>query len=701
MALDLGELVAYLKLDDSAWDASLDKMPDKLKGKSGLMIGAVAVVGAAVGAALISGINDAMNWEATNDKVAAGLGLTEQESARVGALAGKVYAENYGESVEQVQQTIGGVIDSIKGMGTASDAEVSKMTANVLSYASAFGVETTDAIATVNQLISAGFAEDGPAALDLMTAAMQKVPEALRGDLTDAINEYTPFLASLGLTGEESFDLLVKGAEKGMYGIDKTGDALKEFGIRATDMSALSKTAYDSLGMSQEDMTARLLAGGETAKGAFDEIVAGLQSMEDPTARSQAALALFGTPLEDLSVTDIPKFLAGLQGAGDGMTDVGGKASELSATMGENAKGGMDAMNRQLELIFATVGEQLLPILTQFFAFLAENPAVLQIIVAALAVLALAFIGVTVATWAMNTALLANPITWIILGIVALIAALVLLFMNWDQVTKWISDVWAGFISWVSDVFAGFIGWITGVMDGFFGWWNGIWAAVGSFIESTWNGFVGFITDTWNGFLNWIVSAIVGYVSFWFGIWSSVGSFINNIWSNIVSFAQGAWNNLMSFLGGIPGAIMNVFAGVGNWLWDVGRDLIQGLLDGVASLAGTIGRFFLNLLPDWIVGPFKAALGIHSPSRVFREYGRNTVQGYLEGIEELQPTIDSQMSTLVATPSAAHMRSSAVSAPPAPASSKTINYYAAEHQSLSSEEALFAALGSPRAGGDD
>ena len=701
MALDLGELVAYLKLDDSGWDSALDKMPDKLKGKSGLMIGAVAVVGAAVGAALISGITDAMDWEATNDKVAAGLGLTEQESARVGALAGKVYAENYGESVEQVQQTIGGVIDGIKGMGAASDAEVSKMTANVLSYASAFGVETTDAIATVNQLITAGFAEDGPAALDLMTAAMQKVPEALRGDLTDAINEYTPFLAGLGLSGEEAFDLLAKGAEKGMYGIDKTGDALKEFGIRATDMSSLSKSAYDAIGLDQQTLTNQLLAGGDTAKGAFDQIVAGLQGIQDPAARSSAAIALFGTPLEDLGVNDIPKFLAGLQDAGSGMGDTAGAATQLSETMGENAKGGLDAMNRQLELIFATVGEALLPILTEFFAFLAENPAVLQIIVAALAVLAIAFIGVTVATWAMNTALLANPITWIILGIVALIAALVLLIMNWDAVVAWVTEVWGQFTTWVGQVFEGLIGWLTGVMNDFSNWWNGIWASVGAWIESTWNGFVGFITDTWNGFLNWIVSAIVGYVSFWFGIWASVGSFINDIWSNIVSFAQDAWGNLMSFLGAIPGNIMAVFSGVGEWLWDIGRDLIQGLLDGVASLAGTIGSFFLNLLPDWIVGPFKAALGIHSPSRVFKEYGRNTVQGYLEGIEELQPTIDSQMSTLVATPSAAHVRSSAVSAPPAPASSKTINYYAAEHQSLSSEEALYAALGSPRAGGDD
>lgn len=768
MALDLGELVAYLKLDDSGWDAALDKMPEKLKGKSGMMLGAAAVVGAAVGAALIAGVNDAMSFEATNDKVAAGLALTETESARVGALAGQVYADAYGESVEQVQSTVAGVITSIKGMGAASDEEVARMTANVLSYASAYEVDAASAISTVNQLVQAGFAQDGPAALDLMTAAMQRVPEALRGDLTDAINEYTPFLADLGLSGEEAFDLLAKGAEKGMYGIDKTGDALKEFGIRATDMSATSKTAYDALGMSQEDMTNRLLAGGETAKGAFDEIVAGLMAMEDPAARSQAALALFGTPLEDLSVSDIPQFLSGLQSAGDGMGDVAGKSDELAATMGGNAASAMESFTRQTQLVFAAVGEQLLPILTSFFGFMAENPALIQIMVAVLGVLALAFIGVSVATWAMNTALLANPITWIVIGIMALIAALILLIANWDTVVAWISEVWGGFVGWLTEVmdglaawwgevwdgfiswleevwngivefllgvldfivqlflnwtllgiiiqywdeivafivavWSGFVSWLTGIVEGVAAWWNAIWNAVGTTISNIWTGFVAVVRAIWQGWIAWIQGVVSGFVSFWSGVWSGVGSFINGIWSGIVSFATNAWNNLVSFVRGIPQKIIDIFSGAGRWLWSAGQDLINGLLDGISSLAGTIGGFFLDLLPGWIVGPFKAALGIASPSKVFKQYGRDTMRGYMLGVEDMKPELDTMMSAAVTVPvttTTGAALASAQSAPAASSSSKTINYYAAEHQSLSSEEALFAALGSPRAGGDD
>ncbi|WP_074783883.1 hypothetical protein [Arthrobacter woluwensis] len=59
--------------------------------------------------------------------------------------------------------------------------------------------------------------------------------------------------------------------------------------------------------------------------------------------------------------------------------------------------------------------------------------------------------------------------------------------------------------------------------------------------------------------------------------------------------------------------------------------MIQGLLNGAGSLLSSIGSFFLNQLPGWIVGPFKAALGIHSPSRVFRQFGEFIVQGLAGG----------------------------------------------------------------------
>ncbi len=55
------------------------------------------------------------------------------------------------------------------------------------------------------------------------------------------------------------------------------------------------------------------------------------------------------------------------------------------------------------------------------------------------------------AIWAFTAALLANPLTWIVLGIVALAAAIVGLIVYWDKITNAISEGW----NWLKGLFTG------------------------------------------------------------------------------------------------------------------------------------------------------------------------------------------------------------------------------------------------------
>lgn len=52
--------------------------------------------------------------------------------------------------------------------------------------------------------------------------------------------------------------------------------------------------------------------------------------------------------------------------------------------------------------------------------------------------------GLISSVWSFTAALLANPVTWIVIGIIALVAALVLLWKNWDQVSAFVQNVWNG-----------------------------------------------------------------------------------------------------------------------------------------------------------------------------------------------------------------------------------------------------------------
>lgn len=713
MALDLGTLVGYLELDTKKWEGPLAGVGQKMPG---WMATAGATAAVALAAAFSAAFVNAATIDAGNDKIAAQLGLTEAEAERAGAAAAGAYGNAFGENMAAVQGATAGVISSIGGMRDANVEDLQDITEKVLTLSDGFELEADRISQVVGQMLSTGLVSSAEEGLDLLTVALQKVPAAVREDILDATDEYGPFFAAVGMSGEEAMGALVAASEKGMYGIDKTGDAVKEFGIRATDMSAASVAAYEAAGLNAEEMSAKILAGGDTAGEGFQQIIDGLLGIEDPVARSNAAIGLFGTPLEDLGVNEIPTFLAGLKDVEGGLGDVAGAAAEMGDTAGSNVATSWTAIQRSFEGVMTTVASGLLPILQPLMAWIAENPAIIQILVAALAVLTIGFIALTVATWAMNTALLSNPITWIVLGIMALIAALVLLVMNWDTVVAWISEVWAGFI-----------GWITGVIDGFIGWWNGVWAGFASWIGEVWSGFVGFISDVWSGFMGWLQGVIDGFFGWWNGIWSAVGSFFESVWNNLVTWAVGliagwiggwmslfsglssffsglwsgitdtirnTWNGVTDFLSGIPDKIMSFFGGIGTWLLGAGEDLIQGFIDGIGNMIGGVGDAIGGVM-DFVGGFFP-----HSPAKWgpfsgsgwtdLLDSGGALMAQFTDGMLGADPFSDARIQ--------AALSGGWADDPEAPreASGDTFIYHAAEGQSLSSEEALFAALGSPR-----
>jgi len=758
--MDIGTLVGHLELDTDKWEGPLASVGQKMPG---WMAAAGAGAALAVGAAFSAALGNAIDIQAGNAKVAAQLGLTEAEAARAGEAAAGAYTNNFGESMEDVQGITAGVIGSIRGMREASVDELQGIVEKVSTLSGAFGIEADRISQVVGQMLSTGMAASAEEGIDLLTAALQKVPPAVREDIVDAVDEYGPFFQQVGISGEEAMSALVAASEKGMYGIDKTGDAVKEFSIRATDMSSTSVAAYEAAGLSAEEMSAKILAGGEQGKEGFQQVIDGLLGIEDPVARANAAIGLFGTPLEDLGVNEIPTFLEGLKGVEGGLGDVSGAAQGMADTMGGTVAAQWQTLQRSFEMIVTTVAGQLLPALTPLLEWAAQNPELLSAVAIAVGVLAAAFGILAVAQWAVNAAMFASPITWIILAIVALVAALVFLVANWDAVVAWITEVWSGFVSWITEVmngfatwwqemwagfgswvtevwngfiswivsvFEGFVGWLTGIGNGIATWWNGLWSAVGAFITNTWNGFIGFVRGVFNGFVGWLQGIGNGLASWWNGLWAGIGSFFNDVWNNLVSWATGlvsgwlggwratfgaltgffsglwsgivstirsTWEGAMDFLGSIPDRIMEFFGGIGTWLLGAGEDLIQGFIDGIGNMIGGVGDAIGGVM-DFVGGFFP-----HSPAKWgpfsgsgwtdLLESGGALMEQFTDGMHGANPFTDERIQAALS----GDWGSDAPAPVEAPERGAThFTYVAAENQSLSDEEALFAALGSPR-----
>jgi len=365
MTIALAALKVTIDADISDLKRGMDQAPkhasdavsgiaDKFKGLGDKLAPIAKAAGVAAGLAVVAGAAIGFEQEALSDKLAAQLGLSEADSKLAGGIAGELYADAYGESFGQVNEAIGAVVSTLTD-GLGDPAVVEKLSGKVLDLASAFDVNVADAVSRAGALMESGLAKDADHAMDLIVASMQKIPKGLQDELGDATTEYARFFADLGFTGEETFGLLASATDA--IQLDKIGDAVKEFTIRATDMSALTVGAFDTIGLDAETMAGRILAGGDEAKGAFDQIVDGLLAIEDPVEQSNTAIALFGAQLEDMSVSQIDEFLGSLGNMGDGLGDVEGAADRMSETLNNNAQVKITKFKRGIEDMLTKVVE--------------------------------------------------------------------------------------------------------------------------------------------------------------------------------------------------------------------------------------------------------------------------------------------------------------------------------------------------------
>ena len=80
-------------------------------------------------------------------------------------------------------------------------------------------------------------------------------------------------------------------------------------------------------------------------------------------------------------------------------------------------------------------------------------------------------------------------------------------------------------------------------------------------------------------------------------------------------------------------------------LFDIGKNLIQGLIDGVNNMIETAKNAVANV-GNAVIDKVKNVLGIHSPSTVFAEIGGYIVQGLANGITAALPYVEQAMTNL-------------------------------------------------------
>lgn len=324
--------------------AALD---DAIAGLPPGLVGPASAAAAVVGAAFVNGFADAIQSENLGDVIAARVGEGAAESERFARVSADVYRDAWGESTAEVSDAIDAVYSTLAD-SRKSEGALRDLTTRAQAFADVFNQDVGMAVSNAGVLIETGLARNAVEAFDLMTAAAQRVPAAMRDELSEATQEYSTFFAALGFDGRESFAILTDAAQEGRYELDKTGDAMKELTIRATDLSDVgASTALRDLGIDARDAANALLEGGDAARSATQQIFDALSSVEDPAEQARIAIALMGAPLEDLNKAEIPEFIDRLADASDGMRDAAGASDELTNSL-KNTETAVTTVKREL-----------------------------------------------------------------------------------------------------------------------------------------------------------------------------------------------------------------------------------------------------------------------------------------------------------------------------------------------------------------
>lgn len=629
------------------------RLSGALDGLKGSAAGLAGTMAGAFGAGVL--LAEGLNVENQIANVNSQLGLTGAAAAMMGAEVKAVMRGGVADSAEEAAGAVGALSSQFRYLGFEGEQTAAELSDNFLAFAKTFDMDIAEATQTAGQLIANGLAPDVEAAADLMTTAMQRVPAAMRGELPEIINEYGTNFASLGFSGQQAFDLLVSASEGGKIALDKTGDALKEFGIRATDLGDTGAVeALASLGLAGEDIQARLLAGGDTARGAFQQVTDALVGVTDPAAQATAAVALFGTPLEDLDKTKLPAFLESLSATGEGMAGLEGSSQALADSFANSLDGRLNTVKGTVSALagdafmwlWDVLQNKIVPTVTTFVdrvsamvtwvtdsevamtilagAIAGVSVALLPLlarlvftgIVATISGIATAFTAVRTAVLAANAALLANPFIAIAAAVVALVAGLAYFFTQTETGKRiWASlmDTLRGAMDWLSGAFLSVWGSISDAASAAFTWIGEAWGTIWSFMQSAWEA-VGapIFTAVKVGFAIILTAALL----LWEGIqmyWTFIGNIIVWAWDTLI---KPAWDAMQVALGALGAFFSWVWTGVIQPVWNALGAGIRWVYDTVIYPAwealklalGAVGAFF-QWVWTGIIQPTWNALG--------------------------------------------------------------------------------------------
>lgn len=250
---------------------------------------------------------------------------------------------------------------------------------------------------------------------------------------------------------------------------------------------------------------------------------------------------------------------------------------------------------------------------------------------------------------AFNAVVSANPFVAIVVGVSALVAALVWFFTQ----TETGKAIWQGFVDFLTNIWNSVSSFLVGVWNGIAQTLSSIWEGISTAATTIWSGittaimavaqpFIDSFTAAWEGLSNAVSSVFNGLISVFTGVWEVIksvflgavlviidvvtlnfgqlGSDLGLIWDGISAGISAVWNGILGIISGIVSGIVNyvmaIFNGMASFLgglwdsisgaaiagWNALVSGVQGIIDGLVAGAQAAWDAMSNAVSSLVSG---------------------------------------------------------------------------------------------------
>lgn len=324
----------------------------------------IGVAVGTIGGSAVAAITSANSEKKALNSLQAQTGLAKDELLKYKSVINDIYKDNFGESQEEIADTLA----KIKQVtGETDPSKLKEMAESLYTLQDTFdGFDIGETLRGVNGLVT----NMGLSAEDAFDLIVKGAQNGLNysGELADNLAEYSQIWGQAGFSAEQTFSILENGTKNGAYNLDKVNDFVKEFTISLSD-----GRIEENLGSFSED-TATLFNkwkdGKATAADVFYSVIKDLKNAKT----DQEALTTASNVWSSLGEDNALKVITSLGDVNDSYKDVEGSMQKIKDIKYDDVESDWENIGRVVQTdLIQPIGKELYPVAKEAIKWASEH----------------------------------------------------------------------------------------------------------------------------------------------------------------------------------------------------------------------------------------------------------------------------------------------------------------------------------------